>query len=94
MQEINYNTETSQIDLTKINLELLCEKLNHIRASSRERSSRWYAKNKYIIMEKRKIVKLEKKQLKVPPIEKPELKKRGAKIKPLIIVDMIKLIKI
>ena len=79
------NKEVSNEDIA-----IMVEKLNKRRESGRLRAQKWYDLHKDNLKEQRLLKKLEKKEMKKKTIEeKKEPMRRGRKVKPIEVNDII-----
>ena len=79
----NPNPEVSTEDIA-----IMVEKLNKRRESGRRRAQKWYDSHKEEFQEERRLKKLERQEQK-KTIEKKEPMKRGRKVKPIDVSDVI-----
>ena len=81
----NLNTEVINEDIA-----IMVDKLNKRRESGRSRAQKWYDLHKDNLKQQRLLKKLEKQEMKTKTIkEKREPMKRGRKIKPIDVTDVI-----
>ena len=80
----NPNPEVSNEDIV-----IMVEKLNKRRESGRRRAQKWYDSHKEEFQEERRLKKLERQEQKKTK-EKKEPMKRGRKVKPIDVSDVIK----
>ena len=80
----NPNPEVSNEDIA-----IMVEKLNKRRESGRRRAQKWYDSHKEEFQEERRLKKLERQEQKKTK-EKKEPMKRGRKVKPIDVSDIIK----
>jgi hypothetical protein len=75
---------------TNEDIAIMVEKLNKRRESGRLRAQKWYDLHKDNLKEQRLLKKLEKKEMKKKTVEeKKEPMRRGRKIKPIEVTDII-----
>ena len=79
----NPNPEVSNEDIA-----IMVEKLNKRRESGRKRAQKWYDSHKEEFQEERRLKKLER-QAQKKTKEKKEPMKRGRKVKPIDVSDVI-----
>jgi hypothetical protein len=79
----NPNPEVSNEDIA-----IMVEKLNKRRESGRRRAQKWYDSHKEEFQEERRLKKLERQEQKKTK-EKKEPMKRGRKVKPIDVSDVI-----
>ena len=77
-------------EVTNEDIEVMVNKLNKRRENGRLRAQKWYDLHKDNLKEQRRLKKLEKQETKIKTIEeKKEPKRRGRKVKPIEITDII-----
>ena len=79
----NPNPEVSNEDIV-----IMVEKLNKRRESGRRRAQKWYDSHKEEFQEERRLKKLERQEQKKTK-EKKEPMKRGRKVKPIDVSDIV-----
>ena len=82
------NTEQN-IVISHDDIQIMIDKLNKKRESGRMRAQKWYDSHKDDLQQQRLTKKKERQDLKNTVVEKMEPKKRGCKVKPINVSDII-----